>query len=165
MLKVNIVEEKFGDELSDSDESSSEDEDEDGDLQDPNLDAQFMETLRALRGKDPRVKDKSYRFFSEIGEGGEEKQQDTKKAKPMTLKDYHRQNILEGGLRLDDDEHEVPKSYVEEQEDLKRRVVKEMHAGLVEGESDSEEEDEGFLVRTQKSQESRAADITPMKPA
>jgi protein KRI1 len=115
-----------------------------------------------LRSKDPRVKDKSYRFFSEIDEGGEEKQQDTKQAKPMTLKDYHRRNILEGGLQPDEEEHEIPKTYVEEQEDLKRRVVKEMHAGLGEGDSDSEV-GEGFLIRKQKGKEARAADRAPKR--
>ncbi|KAJ6259204.1 hypothetical protein Dda_6102 [Drechslerella dactyloides] len=131
---------------SSDDSSSSEDEDEIGELVTSNIDAQIKATINAIRSKDPRVYDTNSEFFNEAAE---DDAQDGKaaKEKTMTLKQYHQKNILEGytGADGDGDDSAPPKTYVEEQEHLKRTVVGEMHAA-VEG-SDNEDD---FLIRKEK---------------
>ncbi|RJE19376.1 Ribosome biogenesis protein Kri1 [Aspergillus sclerotialis] len=135
------------DEESDDSDSSSddEDEDEDGELATEALDSEIMATLNAIRSKDPRVYDKNATFYSAETEtlptGGE------KKEKPMFLRDYHRENLLSGANLAEDDSAKPPKTYAQEQEDLKNAIVKEMH-GKVDDEGDDKEADEdgGFLI-------------------
>lgn len=136
------------DSLASSDESSSssEDEDEIGELVTNDIDAQIKATINAIRSKDPRVYDAKAKFFDDDAEDdGDDK---TPKEKSMTLKQYHQKNIMEGYTGGEDDDA-PPRTYVEEQEHLKRTVVGEMHAA-VEG-SDDEEAD--FLIRKSKEPE------------
>ena len=51
------------DESDDSDASSSESEDEAAELLTPGLDLKILETINAIRAKDPRVYDGTTRFF------------------------------------------------------------------------------------------------------
>ncbi|KAL4793595.1 KRI1-like family-domain-containing protein [Aspergillus venezuelensis] len=131
------------------DESSSEDEDEDDDaeLATEAVDAEILETIKAIRSKDPRVYDKQTKFFTALDENGEPQKREEKE-KSMTLRDYHRENLL-SGANLADEAIDAPKTYAQEQQDLKSAIVKEMHAAADGEESDSveEDEDEGFLVR------------------
>src|SRR5215471_16723643 len=70
----------------------------------------------------------------------------------MFLRDYHRENLLSGigeGHTVED----TPKTFAQEQEDLKRTVVKEMHAAADDAENDAasscedgENNNGGFLV-------------------
>lgn len=154
------VESKYGKTSSlggnDDDESSSEDENEDdnAELATETLDAEINATLNAIRSKDPRVYDPNVTFYK--AENEEAKPQDSEKQKkPMTLRDYHRENYLSGAALADDndEESEAPRTYAQEQEDLKNNVIKEMHAaadnedtsaGKEEGE---DEEDDEFLIR------------------
>ena len=130
----------------DSDSSSDEDEDEDGELATETLDSEIMATLNAIRSKDPRVYDQNTTFYSaetEAAPTGSEK-----KEKPMFLRDYHRENYLSGAHLAEEDHSAVPpKTYAEEQEDLKNAIVKEMH-GKADDENDDKEADEdgGFLI-------------------
>ena len=134
--------EESGDSNSSSDD---EDEDEDGELATEALDSEIMATLNAIRSKDPRVYDQNATFYSAETEalptGGE------KKEKPMFLRDYHRENLLSGANVVEDDSAKPPKTYAEEQEDLKNAIVKEMH-GKADDEDDGKEADEdgGFLI-------------------
>ncbi|KAL4896666.1 KRI1-like family C-terminal-domain-containing protein [Aspergillus ambiguus] len=158
--ELQKLESKFGkDEADNSEESSSdEEEDEDGELATEALDAEIMATLNAIRSKDPRVYDQSVTFYTEGDENTEgtpatsEKQQ-----KPMTLRDYHRQNLLSGAHIAEGDEADAPKTYVQEQEDLKNEIVREMHAA--DDDSSSADEDDGFLKR--KSVQEPAPDSKP----
>ncbi|KAL4922701.1 KRI1-like family-domain-containing protein [Aspergillus aurantiobrunneus] len=133
----------------DEEESSSEDEEEDDDaeLATEAVDAEILETIKAIRSKDPRVYDQNVTFYNSLDENvGPQKRQD--KQKPMTLRDYHRENLL-SGANLAEDASDPPKTYAQEQEELKGAIVKEMHAAA-DGEdsrSDKEDEDENFLVR------------------
>ncbi|KAL1876065.1 Kinetochore protein Spc24 [Paecilomyces lecythidis] len=127
-----------------SDESSSEEEDEEGELVTEDLDKEIMATLNAIRSKDPRVYDNSVTFYSKIDEDASSQPTEKKeKEKPMTLRDYHRENLLKGTTNGEDEEEQAPKSFAQEQEDLKKTIVKEMHAAA----DDSDEEDDGFLVQ------------------
>ncbi|RHZ49881.1 hypothetical protein CDV55_102101 [Aspergillus turcosus] len=138
----------------DSEESSSdEEEDEDGELITPAVDAEIMATLNAIRSKDPRVYDKDAKFYTALEEEGEEEDSNTgnteKKQKPMTLRDYHRQNLLSGANLEEEDASDAPKTYAQEQEELKNAIVKEMHATADQDDSDVDEdkdEDGGFLI-------------------
>jgi protein KRI1 len=139
-----------GDDESDGSEESSSDEDEDDDaeLATEALDAEIQATIQAIRSKDPRVYDKNVTFYQSLEESaGPQKREE--KEKPMTLRDYHRENLL-NGADLADEDADAPKTYAQEQEDLKNAIVKEMHAAA-DGEDDTSDEegdeDEGFLVR------------------
>lgn len=137
---------RYEEEEEGSDESSSEEEDDVGELATKDLDTEISATLNALRSKDPRVYDPDVTFYSKFEEkDGEE---GPKQEKPMTIRDYHRQNLLGGGAQGDDEEN-APKTFVQEQADLKRSVVREMHAA-VDGEEAVGEEEDGFLVPKEK---------------
>ena len=70
----------------------------------------------------------------------------------MYLNDYHRRNLLEDGTSTGIQDH-GPKSYAQQQDDLKSVIVKEIHAaadgGIEPGpvEDDDDDSDEDFLVR------------------
>lgn len=127
-----------------SDESSEEEEDEDGELVTEALDYEIMATLNAIRSKDPRVYDKDVTFYSKFDEDAPE-QPTEKKEKPMTLRDYHRENLLKGTTNGEEEE-QAPKSFAQEQEDLKRSIVRELHA-VADESADKDEDDDGFLVQ------------------
>ena len=140
--------------------STSEDEDDEAVLATEQLDAEISATLQAIKSKDPRVYDDKTTFYTEIDDGTGDQANVTREEKPMFLRDYHRKNLLEGHVGGDDgddgdngDEAPIPRTYAQEQLDLQRDVVKEMHAAAdqeadsaeAEGE-DSTDEDGGFLV-------------------
>lgn len=144
-----VVEEKYKDipVNREEDESSSDDEseDEDGFLATEDLDVQISATLNAIRSKDPRVYDKDVTFYRpEQQEPGASRKE--KNAKPVTIRDYQREKLLRGDIGASDDENDTPKTYMQEQVDLKQSIVSEINAaGLVDSEGDSE--DEGFMKR------------------
>ncbi|KAF7180726.1 hypothetical protein CNMCM7691_010017 [Aspergillus felis] len=137
----------------DLEESSSDEEEDDyGELVTPAVDAEIMATLNAIRSKDPRVYDKDAKFYTALE--GEEENSNTgnmeEKQKPMTLRDYHRQNLLSGANLEEDDTSDAPKTYAQEQEELKNAIVKEMHATADQNDSgvdEDKDEDGGFLIR------------------
>ncbi|KAK7521153.1 KRI1-like family C-terminal-domain-containing protein [Phyllosticta citriasiana] len=150
--EMQRLEEKYGkskigkdDAGSDDGSSDSEEEDDDGILATVDLDKEISNTLNAIRNKDPRVYDDKVKFYSEW-------QPETlptaeKKDKPLTLHDYHRKNILEGKIGAEDDEDDAPKTYAQEQEELKSSLVKQMHTARAEDESDAgSDDDSDFMV-------------------
>ncbi|KAE8144997.1 ribosome biogenesis protein Kri1 [Aspergillus avenaceus] len=141
-----------------SDESSSEEEDDDGELVTEALDAEIMATLKAIKSKDPRVYDENVTFYSKIDDNAQPETSE-KKQKSMTLRDYHRKNLLSGANVAEEESSEAPKTYAEEQEDLKNAIVKEMHAAA-EGEdtaSADDAEDGEFLKRKSVPESVRAS--------
>jgi protein KRI1 len=146
------VEEKYGKpkylqkgEESETDSEEDVDEDDDGELATEALDAEIFATLNAIRSKDPRVYKSDVKFYDEADDEDVGAAPKEKKEKPMTLKDYHTKNLLEGRF-AEDDEDEHPKTYAQEQEDMRQDLVKQMHAA---GETDEDEED-NFLVTKSK---------------
>ncbi|KAL9125273.1 MAG: hypothetical protein Q9217_005498 [Psora testacea] len=108
--------------------SDSEEEDDEGVLASETLDAQIEQTLEAIRKKDPRVYDKNVTFYSGLDEEAiASTTPQPKESKPMYLSDYHRRNLLEGGAN-EESVVGVPSTYAKQQEDLKKEVIKEMHA-------------------------------------
>ncbi|KAJ5278969.1 hypothetical protein N7478_004341 [Penicillium angulare] len=127
-------------EESEEESSSDEDEDDNAELATVALDAEIQATLNAIRSKDPRVYDTNVTFYTKFDEDEANADPKAKKEKTMTLHDYHRENLL-SGARPDEEEF-VPKTFAQEQADLKNDLVKELHA------SDDEMEDaDDFLVR------------------
>jgi protein KRI1 len=139
---------------SESDDSStSEDEDDAGDLATEALDSEIFATLNAIRSKDPKVYDSNVNFYAPIDENRADAANSTKTEKAMFLRDYHRETLLNGNGNPTRDE---PLSYNQEQEELKKSIVAEMHAAV----SDDSSEDD-MLVAKEKPQ--RAAKSQPIE--
>ncbi|MCJ1307259.1 KRRI-Interacting protein 1 [Agyrium rufum] len=135
---------------SETSDSESEEEDDAGDLASGKLDEQFQATLAALRKKDPRLYDATVKFYDSDDENGDDSTTKEKKAKPMYLSDYHRQNLLNGVSHVDDDVT-APPTYVQEQDRLKKDIVREMHAAADASSSEGEQEQaDDFLVKKNK---------------
>ncbi|RUS21277.1 hypothetical protein BC937DRAFT_93135, partial [Endogone sp. FLAS-F59071] len=137
----------------DEDDEDDEEEDETAEMLTPEVDAQILKTIAAIRSKDARVYDPQQRFFSEeeiakAREKWKEKQSRQKSQKPVTLKDYQRKVLLENGGYIED-EDQVPsakkmqKTHVEEQEEMKN-AFKNVAV-------DDNDEDDDFLVKRTKS--------------
>ncbi|KAK3357150.1 KRI1-like family-domain-containing protein [Lasiosphaeria hispida] len=142
------------------DESSSEDESEDDDglLVTEDLDAEISATLAAIKNKDPRIYDKEAVFYKPFGaEGGETDEPKEKKEKPVFLRDYHRERYLAGDVGTDQEMEDAnkPRTYVQEQADLKKTIVSEINAAAV---ADDEEwsDDDAFLKPVEKKAEKPA---------
>ncbi|RPA94724.1 Krr1-domain-containing protein [Choiromyces venosus 120613-1] len=149
--ELHRLQEKYGKQGLEEEEeeldSDSEEEDDTAVLATERLDQEIAATIEAIRKKDPKIYDGKTAFFSAIEEEEKENGSDgieTGKEKPIFLKDYHRKNLLSGTVGDED----APQTYLEEQEDLKRTVVLEMHqAAEDELDSDADDADAGFLVR------------------
>ncbi|KAI2716579.1 hypothetical protein CBS147354_6847 [Penicillium roqueforti] len=127
----------------DSEDSDSEEEDDNAELATVALDAEISATLNAIRSKDPRVYDKDASFYSKYdpeeaaaGKGPKEKS--------MTLRQYHTENLLSGVNPAE--EENTPRTYAQEQADLKNAIVKEMHGAADKSDEEMEDADE-FMVR------------------
>ncbi|KAG8630617.1 hypothetical protein KVT40_002236 [Elsinoe batatas] len=139
------LEEKFnrnGDADEDSD-STSEEEDDDGDLVTGELDSEIQATLQALKSKDPRIYDKNVNFYRPLEETLPRPEDEGKKAKPLYLKDYHRQNLLNGTNGDDTHTDKVAATYDQEQDALRANLVGQMHAIA----SDNDSDEDGFLQK------------------
>lgn len=124
---------------SDSDSDSS-DEDEDG-LIPESTEIQIYETLAKIKKKDPLIYQKDATLYNE-DEEEEEVEEKPKKKKALYLKDVMARHLLENGPDFEEKRaRNVPKSYAEEQDELKRAF---MEAG------DSDDEDGGGLLTVKK---------------
>ena len=133
--------------------TDSEEEDDEGILASGALDEQVNATLQAIRARDPRVYDEKTTFYASVDDEDSGEQQKPKKSeKPMYLSDYHRENLLKGN-EGGEEEEVMPATYAQEQDYLKRSIVREMHAAADQNplgspsEKDDKEDDDGFLVR------------------
>ncbi|KAI1807964.1 Krr1-domain-containing protein [Daldinia bambusicola] len=160
----------------DDDSSSDEEEDENGFLATEDLDAEISATLQAIKNKDPRVYDGKTRFYRPIDETAATTDATVKekKEKPIFLQDYHREKILRGDTGADfDEEQKPPRTYAQEQDDLKQSIKDEIKAQLG-AEDDAEDSDsEEDFIKAKKGAEtapeqgvhpSRAAKIKAPKP-
>ncbi|KAF2767770.1 Krr1-domain-containing protein [Teratosphaeria nubilosa] len=135
----------------DEDEDSSEDESEDDDaeLATADLDAEIMDTLQAIKNKDPRVYDSSVNFYRDFAPEQDATNGTAKKEKPMTLQDYHRKNLLAGYTGGQEDTDASVWTYQQEQDALKKQVVGAMHGEV---QADDEDDEDDFLVAKSKPQ-------------
>jgi protein KRI1 len=128
----------------DSSSSTSEEEDDEGILVTEALDAEIAATLAAIKSNDPRVHDKNVTFYSKFDDEGDTKPHEGQKHKPMYLQDYHRLNLLRKDGMKDEDEDNAPaplKTYAEEQSELKRTVITEMHTAADQLDGDDSDDD------------------------
>ncbi|KAK1751567.1 KRI1-like family-domain-containing protein [Echria macrotheca] len=150
--ELHRLQEKFksnGADEEESESSSGESEDDDGHLVTEDLEAEIAATLQAIKNKDPRIYDKNAVFYKPFDPTTEAPKEP--KEKPLFLKDYHRERYLKGDVGADDDADEPkPKTYAQEQADLKKSIVSEFHAAV-----DDEEwsDDDTFLKPAKKPEE------------
>ena len=104
-----------------------------------------MATLKALRSKDPRIYDKDAKFYKEAEEDGSGEGEAKKKDTSMTLRQFHTQNLLEGRVPGEDEDAAPPRTYAQEQEEIRKSLVN----------AAADEEDDDFLVAKPKSTESK----------
>ncbi|CAN7937194.1 unnamed protein product [Ixodes hexagonus] len=165
--ELQKLKDKYGDAATlDSSSSSSESEDEDAEELTADIEKKFLETLSALKSKDPKIYSKDTVFFEGAnGTTATKGKGQGKKEKPMFLKDYERKVILEkrGVLSDDDEDEEDSASYLksskhrgefataEEEEQLKRSFK----AALADDDSDAEDGD-SLLKTAHKSSEKKA---------
>ncbi|GAB7346387.1 hypothetical protein MBLNU457_5091t1 [Dothideomycetes sp. NU457] len=132
----------------DSDDSSDEDEDDLAEFATEELDNEIFSTLNALKSKDPRIYDPKSTFYRPF-DAEAAAASAVGKEKPMTIRDYHRQNILSGHANGDTEDTVAPPTYDQEQENLRKSMISQMNAA--EQEDDEENDgDEGFLVTKSK---------------
>ena len=93
------------------------------------MDQQVQATLEAIKKKDPRVYDKHTKFYTDP-EGDSLIDAKPRSDKPMYLRDYHRNNILQGLIEDDDGVGRPVPTYTQQQDDLKAAVTQEVHAGV-----------------------------------
>ncbi|KAI9505214.1 KRI1-like family C-terminal-domain-containing protein [Coemansia spiralis] len=155
-------------EASDDDSSSESDaeEDENGELVTPELDAQIMKALTALRSKDKTIYDSNVNFFSEDAikksqEAWVSKQEIAKlqSKDKLTLTDYQHKVMVEHGGIINE-EAELKKAtagmtHVEEQEALKN-AFKKAAIGNDNSGDDSDDDEGSFLVKKVKSEKEAA---------
>lgn len=127
------------------------------------LDAQIQATLQAIRGKDPRVYDEKAKFYTDFDDEDDATMISGPHAKPMYLTDYHRETLLAGGADAADIEDKIPRTYLQQQDDLRQSVIKEIHhVGVIDnnlsegrdpttrqghGDDDDDGEEDDFLVK------------------
>ncbi|ORY93137.1 KRI1-like family C-terminal-domain-containing protein [Syncephalastrum racemosum] len=139
-----------------SESESDDEEDEEAYQLTPALDTEILQTIAALRSKDPRVYDSKTRFYT-TGLG--EKKKEPVKKKEYKLKDYERDIITEHGgyvkepERIEDDDDERRTKHLtfsDEQDELKNELKK---AAFGSDNEDEEEDEDGFLVKREKTTE------------
>ncbi|XP_071455016.1 protein KRI1 homolog [Hetaerina americana] len=114
--------------------SSSSDDDFDSMGVPQEFDKEFYHTLSCLKSRDPKIYDKSMKFFENVdfvrkGSGNKTE------SKPMFLRDYERKVIQEGGILSDEDEEPEERvrdtdqapSYFEEQDAIKKSFKEVLH--------------------------------------
>jgi protein KRI1 len=159
------VEEKYGkgkngEIVDDESETDSEDdvsEDDMGELATEALDAEISATLNAIRSKDPRVYNPEVKFYhsleeevTEEGANGEKK-----KEKPMTLKDYHTKNLLEGKFNPEEEDDAPVKTHQQELDEVRQNALNAIKAA-----ADDDEEEDDFLVAKAKPEKKERVKLT-----
>ncbi|GAB1732304.1 hypothetical protein NU195Hw_g121t1 [Hortaea werneckii] len=155
------------DEEDEEDSEDEESEDDDAELATEQLDAEIMDTLQAIRRKDPRVYDNSVKFYREFDPEKEGAQKE-KKEKPMYLQDYHRANYLAGAAEDETgaEADQPPRTFAQEQEDMRKELVGGMHAAAKDeqkedgGAAEDDDEDDFLVAKSKPRHDSLPATTT-----
>ncbi|EAQ89053.1 hypothetical protein CHGG_05672 [Chaetomium globosum CBS 148.51] len=167
--EMHRLQEKYkpgGEAEQESESSSDESEDDEAVLATEDLDAEISATLQAIKNKDPRIYDKEAVFYRPFDPAAETK---PKAEKPMFLRDYHRERYMSGDVGADDDSApavDVPRTYVQEQDDIKKSILSEIKA--VAAAADDEEEwsdDDAFIKPVKKDDAPAVNGIHPSRAA
>ena len=96
--------------------------------------------MQAIKNKDPRIYDPNTKFITALDEEGAATKD--KKEKPMYLRDYHRERYMAGDTGADvEEEADQPKTFVQEQADLKKNILAEINAA----DANDSDDDEDFI--------------------
>jgi protein KRI1 len=109
---------------------------------DSEVEKQFFQTLASLKKKDPSIYNAEKKFFDKDVQPALPKK--STKEEAFTLRDYERKIVLEKGGKMSDDEDAPPRTFHEEQEELK--------VGFKAALQDSDSENEDFLKIRPKSE-------------
>jgi len=146
----------------DDDSSSSESEDEEGELLTPQLDAQIVKTLKALRRKDESVYDKNATFFVKSNDSDDDDDESSgdRKMKRKTYKDVVREQILEqmddedgnaNGKKKDVDGAAGDLAYDEEQRDIRRAFLESTRDNVNDDSDNGSDDDDNWIKPKTKS--------------
>ncbi|KAJ2784876.1 Ribosome biogenesis protein Kri1 [Coemansia interrupta] len=152
-----------GESGSDSSDESDVEEDDIGELITPELDAQIMKTLTALRSKDKSIYDNSTNFFSEDAikksqESWKTKQEAARKKAEsgMTMTQYQHKLMVEHGGVVDEDKElreTTGMTHVQEQEALKNEFKAAFGSDNGDDSGDEGDGDDDFLVKKVKTED------------
>jgi len=149
------------------DSSSSESEDEEGELLTPQLDAQIVKTLKALRRKDESVYDKNATFYANSNDSDDDESSGGKKMKRKTYKDVVREQILEQmddedgyahGRKKDVDGASGDLAYDEEQRDIRRAFLESTRDNVNDDNEGGSDDDDNWIKPKTKSKTSSKED-------
>ncbi|KAK4193660.1 KRI1-like family C-terminal-domain-containing protein [Podospora australis] len=162
--ELHRLQEKYGENGDEPSASSSEDESEDDEavLITEDLDAEISATLQAIKNKDPRIYDKDAVFYKPFDPADLEKEKE-KKEKPIYLKDYHRERYMAGDVGADEDktaDPQVPRTYAQEQADLKNAILSEINNAA---EEEEWSDDDAFIKPVKKDEP--AATVNGVHPS
>ncbi|CCH41970.1 Midasin [Wickerhamomyces ciferrii] len=150
------IEEEEDSNSNDEESEESEEEDDFGELITEDVDQGIEKVLQAIKTGDKALFDPKVRFFKELEEANEK---NSKKEKPIYLKDYHRMNLLSGDALKENEEldQEEFKTYDQEKQEERDEVLSEIknafaQAGEDDEDNEDDDEDDGFL----KKKESKA---------
>lgn len=146
----------------DEDLESSEEEDEYGQLITDNVETGINKVLEALKNDPKKLLDPNLKFFDDPEKNSALKEK-INKEKPMYLKDYHRQNLLSGDFKHEDDENEYgtvdgEKPFVVTEREERNQLLSDIKSAFNDGEDDDGSDDD-FL----KKKESKKDDIEKPK--
>ena len=103
------------------------------------MDDEILQTLQAIHTKDPRIYDKHHTFYRT--QTRDDEPQSAAKARPVNLQEYHRRNLLHGP-NTDQHESQLKPTHAQEQDTLKRELVRQIHADSSAEEGEDESDDE-----------------------
>lgn len=135
---------------SEDDESSStsEEEDEYGELLTENVESSIQKVLSMLKSDPKKLLDPNAKFFDENDEEVSKKSKD----KPLYLKDYHRQALLLGDYKKDENEFDTvdgEKPFVVTEREERNRLLDDIKNAF---DGEEAEDDDEFLKKKEKSE-------------
>lgn len=96
--------------------------------------------MKAIKNKDPSIYDPNTKFITALD--GDDTTGKDKKEKPMHLRDYHRERYMAGDTGADfEEEADQPRTFVQEQADLKKDILAEINAA----DADDSGDDDDFI--------------------
>lgn len=146
----------------DNNSSSSEEEDEYGELLTENVESSIQNVLSALKSDPKKLLDPEAKFFDENDNAVSKKSKD----KPLYLKDYHRQTLLLGDYKNDDEDNEYgtvdgEKPFVITEREERNQLLDDIKNAF-DGEEENDDEDDGFMKKKEKL--NAAKDIVSLLP-
>lgn len=134
----------------DNNSSSSEEEDEYGELLTENVESSIQNVLSALKSDPKKLLDPEAKFFDENDNAVSKKSKD----KPLYLKDYHRQTLLLGDYKNDDEDNEYgtvdgEKPFVITEREERNQLLDDIKNAF-DGEEENDDEDDGFMKKKEK---------------